>query len=210
MNINNVKKTLNELDGDITLVAVTKNQSINDVKELELLGVNNFGENKLQELIKKKEYFPNANWHFIGRIQSNKIKDMVHNCVLIHSVASIKHLSKINLEASKINIVQDILVQINIANDPNKDGLSQLELDELIANQNDYLHIRVRGMMVIGDHTDDINKISTTFATANVLFKELQQQFTNFDILSMGMSNDYKLAIQQGSNCVRVGSLLFK
>lgn len=157
MNINNVKKVLNELDGDKTLVAVTKNQSIDDVKELELLGVNNFGENKLQELLKKKEHFPNANWHFIGRIQSNKIKDMVHNCVLIHSVASIKHLSKINLEASKINKVQDILVQIN-----------------------------------------------------NTLFKHLQLQSSNFDILSMGMSNDYKLAIQQGSNCVRIGSLLFK
>ncbi len=207
MDINKVNNIQNSL-GTAKLIAVTKNQDIEAVKLLFDNGYTEFGENKLQELIKKKEILPNANWHFIGRIQSNKIKQIVHHSVLIHSVSEFRYLQKINDEAGKINKIQDVLLQLNIANEVTKKGLSKDDL-ELIINSN-FNNVRICGMMVMGDHTDDQVKIEATFKTAKTEFDQLQSKFENFNILSMGMSSDYELAIKCGSNMVRIGTLLFK
>ncbi len=207
MDINKVNNIQNSL-GTAKLIAVTKNQDIEAVKLLFDNGYTEFGENKLQELIKKKEILPNANWHFIGRIQSNKIKQIVHHSVLIHSVSEFRYLQKINDEAGKFNKIQDVLLQLNIANEVTKKGLSKDDL-ELIINSN-FNNVRICGMMVMGDHTDDQVKIEATFKTAKTEFDQLQSKFENFNILSMGMSSDYELAIKCGSNMVRIGTLLFK
>lgn len=207
MNINTVDNIKASL-GDATLIAVTKNQKIEDVQSLYDHGYREFGENKLQELIKKKELFGDANWHFIGRIQSNKLKQIVTHAVLIHSVSEFRYLQKIDAEASKIGKVQDVLLQLNIAGEQTKKGLTEDDL-ELIINSN-FKHVRIRGLMVMGDHTTDEAAIRNTFELAKHRFEELKSKFDSFDILSMGMSSDYELAIECGSNMVRIGTLLFK
>lgn len=210
MNINNTSNIIESIPQGVKLIAVTKNQTIEDVTALHQLGINNFGENRLQELVKKKAIFPDVNWHFIGRIQSNKLKDVVKHAVLIHSVSELRYLEKINTEAAKINKVQDVLLQLNIAGEETKKGISKEQFDYIINNQSAFTNVRVRGIMVMGDHVDDVNAITTTFTQAKQLFDTINDSHPNFDILSMGMSSDYQLAIKCGSTMVRIGTLLFK
>ncbi len=210
MNIKTTETIINNIPSNVTLVSVTKNQTIEDVTSLYNLGCNNFGENKLQELVKKKELFPEASWHFIGRIQSNKLRDIVKHSVLIHSVSELRYLEKINLEASKIDKIQDVLLQVNIAGEESKKGISNEQFEYIIANQDLFSNVRVRGLMVMGDHVEDETQIKATFDTAKVLFDTVHTTNPDFDILSMGMSGDYKLAIECGSTMVRIGTLLFK
>lgn len=193
-----------------TLIAVTKMQTIEDVQFLVDMGIENLAENKLQELLKKKEHFPNVNWHFIGRIQSNKINKIVANSFLIHSVASLRHLQLINDVARKQGKIQNILIQLNIANESTKAGFSSDELKQLLDSYDQYQNIKICGLMVIGNHTDDQGLIKETFIQANDQFNQLKNHFPSFDILSMGMSNDYQIALNCGSTHVRIGSLLFK
>lgn len=208
MNINKVNDIRNSIGDTTTLVAVTKNQSIEDVQVLYDNGYRQFGENKLQELVKKKEIFPDATWHFIGRIQSNKLKAIVANSALIHSVSEYRYLQKINSEAQKIDKVQDVLLQLNIANEPTKKGLTQDDLDAII-NEDSFTNINIRGIMVMGDHVEDEATIINTFRVAKETFETLKSNFDSFDTLSMGMSSDYMLAVQNGSTMVRLGTILF-
>ncbi len=198
-------KTFLKLNTEITLVAVSKYYESEKIQKAYNLGFRNFGESKLQDLEKKQEILKDLdiNWHFIGRLQSNKIKKIVLYSDLIHSVSNSKHLEKINLEAEKINKVQNILLQVNIANEHNKDGFS-LEEFESIINDVNFNNINIEGIMVIGPHTeneDDINKI---FKEAYLLFKK-----HNFKTLSMGMSFDYEIALKNNSNCLRIGKSIF-
>ncbi|WOO88890.1 YggS family pyridoxal phosphate-dependent enzyme [Mollicutes bacterium LVI A0078] len=208
MNINKVNEIRNSIGDNTTLVAVTKNQSIEDVQVLYDNGYRQFGENKLQELVKKKQIFPDATWHFIGRIQSNKLKAIVANSALIHSVSEYRYLQKINSEAQKIDKVQDVLLQLNIANEPTKKGLTQGDLDAII-NEDSFSNVNIRGIMVMGDHVDDEATIINTFRVAKETFETLKSDFDSFDTLSMGMSSDYMLAVQNGSTMVRLGTILF-
>lgn len=208
MNINKVNEIRNSIGDNTTLVAVTKNQSIEDVQVLYDNGYRQFGENKLQELVKKKEIFPDANWHFIGRIQSNKLKAIVANSALIHSVSEYRYLQKINSEAQKIDKVQDVLLQLNIANEPTKKGLTQDDLNTII-NEDSFNNVNIRGIMVMGDHVEDEATIINTFRVAKETFETLKSDFDSFDTLSMGMSSDYMLAVQNGSTMVRLGTILF-
>lgn len=208
MNINKVNEIRNSIGDNTTLVAVTKNQSIEDVQVLYDNGYRQFGENKLQELVRKKEIFPDATWHFIGRIQSNKLKAIVANSALIHSVSEYRYLQKINSEAQKIDKVQDVLLQLNIANEPTKKGLTQDDLDAII-NEDSFTNINIRGIMVMGDHVEDEATIINTFRVAKETFETLKSNFDSFDTLSMGMSSDYMLAVQNGSTMVRLGTILF-
>lgn len=208
MNIENTKAIINSINNDVTLVGVTKNQTIEDVTSLYNLGVTNLGENKLQELVKKKQLFPDANWHFIGRIQSNKIKDIVKHSCLIHSVSELRYLEKINLEAGKLDIIQDILIQLNVAGEDSKKGMPMSDFEYIMNSQDQFPNVVVRGLMVMGDHVDDDSVIKNTFDTSKVLFDRYATD--TFNTLSMGMSGDYQLAIECGSTMVRIGTLLFK
>lgn len=212
------KRIREELDNkNVTLVAVSKTKSAEDILELYHLGQRDFGENYVQELTGKYEQLPkDIRWHFIGHLQSNKVKYIAPFISLVHSVDSQKLLKEINKEAGKNNRVIDCLLQIYIAKEETKFGLDEGELHELAGtnctNLENFENIKTRGLMGMASFSDDMVKVKEEFKVLKSLFdKYANQDNENFDfkILSMGMSADYHTAIEEGSNMVRIGSLLF-
>lgn len=193
-----------EITNSVKVVAVTKNRTIEEINNIYSQGCRDFGENKLQELEEKVDSFPDVNWHFIGRIQSKKIPKIVKHSYLIHSISEFKQIEKTNNAAKNINKVQNILLQINISLEETKGGFLVEEIEEAVTLARSLENLNLVGFMVMGDNTNDTIKIEHTFKTAKKLFDHYE-----LDILSMGMSGDYNLAIKCGSNCVRVGSILF-
>jgi pyridoxal phosphate enzyme (YggS family) len=207
---------MNELrDKNVTLVAVSKTKTAEDIFELYRLGQKDFGENYGQELLEKYlKLPPDINWHFIGHLQTNKVKNIVPSVHLIHSVDSYKLLSEINKQALKINHIINCLLQVHIAKEETKFGFDEKELDATInelANAS-MQNINVVGLMGMASFTNDMNKVRNEFKYLKAIFDKYKSsgfQHSNFHILSMGMSNDYKIAIEEGSNMIRIGSLLF-
>lgn len=205
--------------GNATLVAVSKMQTIESIKHLYKLGQRDFGENYVQELIEKQALLPNdIRWHFIGHLQSNKVKYVAPFIHLIQSVDSFKLLLEINRQAKKLERVIDCLLQVHIAAEETKFGLRDDELDELIkgflnANAaNELVNVRVCGLMGMGSFSDDITKVRLEFEYLSTLYDKYSHTNTaNFEFrhLSMGMSSDYRVALEEGSTMVRIGSLLF-
>ena len=201
---------------EVTLVSVSKTKPVEDILELYQLGQRDFGENYVQELVDKEAQLPkDIRWHFIGHLQSNKVKNIAPFVHLIHGVDSFKLLKEINKQAQKLNRIMDVLLQVHIAQEETKFGLSGDELNDIF-NTNAELHklqnIRITGLMGMASFTDDENKIREEFHYLKTLFdKHTQLQTSNLklQILSMGMSSDYKIAIEEGSTMVRIGSLLF-
>ena len=200
--INKIKKEI----GNALLVAVSKTKSNEEILKAYELGIRDFGENYVQELISKMDSLPkDINWHMIGHLQTNKVRDIVkRNIYLIESVDSIKLAKEINKEAIKNNKNINILIEVNIANDINKTGCSVTELENLINEVKDLSNINLLGLMAIAPHTDNKDDIRNAFKE----MKELKEKY-NFEFLSMGMSNDYKIAIEEGSNIVRIGKRIF-
>lgn len=208
---------------NVTLVAVSKTKSVEDILELYHLGQRNFGENYVQELVEKHEQLPeDIRWHFIGHLQSNKVKLIAPFVSLIQSVDSKKLLKEINKEAKKNNRVIDCLLQVHIAKEETKFGLDEHELEEIrkatnyTNNTNEdnetYKNICIKGLMGMASFTDDKEIIRKEFGFLKSLFEKYSKlQTTNYKLqtISMGMSGDYKMAIEEGSNMVRIGSLLF-
>ena len=193
---------------NITLVAVSKTKPVEDILELYNLGHRDFGENYVQELAKKAEQLPNdIRWHFIGHLQSNKVKSIVSFIYLIHGIDSLKLLTEIDKQAEKNNRIIDCLLQVHIAQEETKFGFDEAELFGLDLKQ--FPNVRIKGLMGMASLTDDINKIRIEFKTLKILFEKLKTQNPELSILSTGMSADYKIAIEEGSNMVRIGSLLF-
>jgi pyridoxal phosphate enzyme (YggS family) len=192
----------------ITLVAVSKTKPIEDIFELYNLGHRDFGENYVQELVEKAEQLPkDIRWHFIGHLQSNKVKLITPFIYLIHGVDSLKLLKEIDKQAEKNKRIIDCLLQVHIAQEETKFGFDETELLNLELKQ--FLNVRIKGVMGMASLTDDINKIRIEFKSLKTLFEKLKTQNPELSILSMGMSADYKIAIEEGSNMVRIGSLLF-
>jgi len=201
---------------NVTLVAVSKTKPVEDILELYNLGQRDFGENYVQELVEKYKQLPkDIRWHFIGHLQSNKVKHIAPFVSLIHSVDSEKLLKEINKEAKKNNRIIDCLLEVYIAKEESKFGLNEEELQALItriSDANSFNNISVKGLMGMASFTDDKEVVRKEFAQLKFLFDEYSQFTTHhssFTILSMGMSADYETAIDQGSNMVRIGSLLF-
>lgn len=193
---------------NITLVAVSKTKPIEEILELYDLGHRDFGENYVQELVEKAELLPNdIRWHFIGHLQTNKVKLITPFIYLIHGVDSLKLLKELDKRAEKNKRVINCLFQIHIAQEETKFGFDETELLYLDLKQ--YLNVRIKGLMGMASLTDDINKIRIEFKSLKILFEKLKTQNPELTILSMGMSADYKIAIEEGSNMVRIGSLLF-
>ena len=191
----------------ITLVAVSKTKPIEDILELYNLGHRDFGENYVQELSEKAEKLPNdIRWHFIGHLQTNKVKSIIPFVYLIHGVDSLKLLTEINKQAEKNKRIIDCLLQVHIAQEETKFGFDETEFSNLELKQ--FLNVRIKGLMGMASLTDDINKIRIEFKSLKTLFEKLKTQNPELSILSMGMSADYKIAIEEGSNMVRIGSLL--
>ena len=219
MLINQAKysEIVQELDEKAVLVAVSKTKPVEAIKELYDLGHRDFGENYVQELVEKQQKLPkDIRWHFIGHLQSNKVKYIAPFVHLVHGVDSFKLLQQINKEAKKHNRTIDVLLQVHIAEEETKFGLDENELHHLLHTNSDELHkltnTTIKGLMGMASFTDDIENIRREFRHLKSLFdKYVQSQIQNskFEILSMGMSSDYVIAIEEGSNMVRIGSLIF-
>ena len=196
---------------NFTCVAVSKTKPIEDIEKIYNLGHKDFGENKVQELELKHSSLPkDIKWHMIGHLQTNKVKKVVPLVSLIHSVDSLKLLKTINKESKKINKITDCLIQINISNEDSKYGFSEDQINFLNKNSlNEYQNVRIRGLMGMASFSSDKNKVEKEFHFLKQIFNGLKKELTDFDILSMGMSNDYEIALEAGSNMIRIGSKIF-
>jgi len=193
-------------------VAVSKTKTINEINNIYKLGHRDFGENKVQELLKKQKELPqDINWHMIGHLQTNKVKKILPISYLIHSVDSLKLLNVIQKESKKLNIISNILIQINISEEISKYGFQYDEADSLITKnlKKKYKNIKLRGLMGMASFTDDENIIKNQFNKLNNLYTQKKDEIDSINTLSMGMSNDYKLALEHGSNMIRIGSKIF-
>ncbi len=217
MSINKEKyqEILLKLSGKATLVAVSKTKPAEDILELYKLGQRDFGENYVQELVEKQEQLPkDIRWHFIGHLQSNKVKYIAPFVHLIHGVDSFNLLKEINKQAAKHNRIIDCLLQVRISKEETKFGLDEKELHELTELQqlHELKNIRITGLMGMASFTEDNDLIIQEFKFLKRLFDAyVQQQTTNIKLqtLSMGMSADFQFALDAGSNMVRIGSMLF-
>jgi pyridoxal phosphate enzyme (YggS family) len=209
INIKKYNELINELKGKSVLVAVSKTKTIEDIQALYNLGQRDFGENYVQELIDKEAALPkDIRWHYIGHLQSNKVKYIAPFVNLIHGVDSLKLLKEINKQALKNNRVIDCLLQIHIAKEETKFGLDEKELYELFELHDlaGLKNINITGLMGMASFSDDLNLVRNEFNNLKKIFDSVASKLK---ILSMGMSSDYKIAIEEGSNMVRIGSLLF-
>lgn len=205
-------KILHEIPNDVKLVAVSKSKPVEMIIEAYNTGQRDFGENKVQELISKKERLPeDIRWHFIGKLQTNKVKYLVSNVYLIHSLSSIKLLEKIESEFGKNNLCANVLIQINIGREESKSGIYEEEIEDMISAVEKCKHVKVKGIMVIIPKGNE-EENRCYFSRTKQIFDQLKERmFENIsmEVLSMGMTNDYKIAIQEGANLVRIGSGIF-
>ena len=208
-------RILHELGEEVELVAVSKIQPVESIQALYNFGHRDFGENYVQELVEKAERLPkDIRWHFIGHLQTNKVKYIAPFIYLVHGVDSLKLLKEINKQAEKNNRIIHVLLQVHIAKETTKFGLNESELKEIIdqIQQSEFKNILIKGLMGMATFTDDIEKIQAEFQYLKSLYDQyasISHNAFQWSTLSMGMSDDYKIAIQNGSNMVRIGSLLF-
>ena len=193
----------------VQLIAVSKTKPASDIEALYQLGQRDFGENYVQELVDKSAALPkDIHWHFIGHLQSNKVKYIAPFVYLIHGIDSYKLLQEVNKQAAKSNRVIDCLLQVHIAEEETKFGFDNNEL-EALPDLNELKHVRVCGLMGMASFSEDMVKVKGEFHNLKTIFDQLQKKYATIQILSMGMSGDYQMAVEEGSNMVRVGSLLF-
>ena len=207
-----IKEIRDSINKDIELVAVSKTKSKKEILEAYNAGQKVFGENKIQEMTVKHEELPkDIKWHMVGHVQSNKIKYMAPYVELVHGIDSLKSVKILNKEAKKNNRVIKCLLQLKISEEFTKFGLSKIEIESILNSINilGLKNINVAGIMTIGSFTENMNVVIKEFEKSKKIFNELKITFPNLKILSMGMSNDYKIAIKHGSNMIRVGSLIF-
>lgn len=209
---NNIKSLRSNIPNEVTLLAVSKTKPLNELEEAYNAGIRDFGENKVQELKDKFENFhKDVRWHFIGNLQTNKVKYLVGKTFLIHSLSSIKLLEVIEKEFGKKNIIADTLIQINIGREESKGGLLEEDLDTLIEAIEKCKFVKVKGIMaVIPKGNEESNRYY--FKKVRDIFDSLKsKEFKNIkmEILSMGMTHDYHIAIEEGSNFIRIGEGIF-
>lgn len=224
MPVNELKfrKIITDLSAkNVELVAVSKIQSVTDIKKLYELGQRDFGENYVQELVEKQPLLPpDLRWHFIGHLQTNKVKKIAPFVYLIQGVDSMKLLLEINKHAKKLNKTIRCLLQVHITQEETKFGLDEAELEQILAHvtktPEKVSNILISGLMGMASFSDDIDKVRREMNYLKMLFDKYKSVCADsnghncsFTTLSMGMSGDYKIAIQEGSNMVRIGSLLF-
>ena len=208
----NLFKIKSSLPEAVTLVVVTKTQPIEKIMEVYAAGHRIFGENKVQEMLDKYESLPkDIQWHLIGHLQSNKVKFIAPFVSLIHSVDSLKLLQEINKQAQKNNRIINCLLQIYIAKEETKFGFDFGEAEKLLLSEEykQLKNIKIVGLMGMATNTADQDQIRKEFQSLNTFYKKLQAQGFPIHILSMGMSSDFTIAIENGSNMIRVGSSIF-
>ncbi len=211
----NIKTIKSGLPEHVTLVAVTKTKPIDSILEAYGTGHRDFGENKVQEMVAKHEQLPeDINWHMIGHLQRNKVKYMAHFVHMIHGVDSLKLLREIDRQAQKHDRVINCLLQLKIAQEDSKFGMN-METARSICSSDEFMelkHIQIVGVMGMATFTDDLDVISSEFDYLKACFDDLAsffEPYSGFEVISMGMSADYELAVEKGSNMVRIGSHIF-
>lgn len=198
---------------EVTIIAVSKTKPLGDIVELQQYGVMDFGENKVQELCKKYEEIEKpVRWHLIGHLQTNKVKYIVDKVELIHSVDSLKLAKQISKEAIKKEVTVPILIQVNVAQEETKFGLDTEEVMDLVYDISQLPNLAIKGLMTIAPFVDDPEENRDYFRKLKQLFVDIKaKNFDNVDmsILSMGMTNDYEVAIEEGATMIRVGTGIF-
>ena len=211
--IKNVCEKMNKPVEEVTLLGVTKTYEADVINASIDFGITDIAENKVQEIVRKYDaVHKGVKWHLIGHLQTNKVKYIIDKVDLIHSVDSFKLASEIDSRASKIGKVQDILIQINIADETQKYGISPNALDELLEQLSSLDNIRVLGLMNIAPLVENPESLRMDFKAMAKLYERLKHcAYANVDarVLSMGMSNDYDIAIEEGSNMVRIGTKIY-
>ena len=198
---------------EVTLIAVSKTKPVETLQEAYELGVRIFGENKVQELTAKYEALPkDIHWHMIGHLQTNKVKYIIDKAELIHSVDSLKLAETIEKEAAKHDLIADILVEVNVAEEESKFGMKMEEVIPFVEKVSAFPHVRVRGLMTIAPFVEDPEENRSIFADLHKLYIDIKKKNHDNDtvsVLSMGMTNDYEVAIEEGATMVRVGTGIF-
>ena len=198
---------------EVTLLAVSKRKPLSDIETLLALGQKDFGENYVQELLDKEEKVTEpVRWHMIGHLQTNKVRQIVGKTALIHSVDSVRLAERIEREAGKRDLSADILIQVNVAHEDSKFGLDTGQTEELIRKISTFPHVRVRGLMTSAPFVEDSEKNRCYFRKLHKLFVDIGSKNidnVSMDILSMGMTNDYEVAIEEGATMVRIGTAIF-
>ena len=206
----NLKSILSKLPKSVTLVAVSKTKPNTAIMEAYVAGHRVFGENKVQDMVAKSEELPSdIQWHMIGHLQTNKVRYIAPFVSLIHGVDSLKLIKEIDKRAAQNNRIIDCLLQIHIAEEETKFGLSDIEATEVLAYAKHLKHVRIKGLMGMATNTRDESIVRNEFAGLKELFLKFQSVSKDLQIISMGMSADYEIAIEQGSNMIRVGSAIF-
>ena len=206
---NSLNSIKDEIDKKVKIVVVSKTRSKKEILDIYNKDHRDFGENKVQEILEKNEKLPkDIRWHFIGHLQTNKVKYIIPFISLIHSVDSLKLLKEINKRARAKNKIINCLIQVKIANEESKYGFKINEISDVMNYASELEHILVKGLMGMATNTDNNNLIDKEFKLLNTEFKKYKSKI--FNVLSMGMSNDYKLAINNESNMLRLGSIIFE
>ena len=212
----NIRKLRAEISDHVAIIAVSKRKSVEDIMQAYQAGHRIFGENRVQELIEKQALLPgDINWHMIGHLQTNKVKYIAGFVDMIHSVDSLKLALAIDREADKTGRVIPVLLQVYIADEENKFGFSEDELNSLLdsAELSDLENIRIDGLMGMATYTEDLEKIRSEFRYLGEVFSRVKNAYfagsDHFRQISMGMSGDYEIAIEEGSTMIRVGTVIF-
>lgn len=197
----------------VTLVAVTKNHPVEAVQEVAQLGVRTVGENRVQEAKEKMELYqgPELQWHLIGQLQNNKVRNAVGKFSLIHSVHSVKLLDEIQRIAAREGLIQEVLLQVNVAREESKSGMDVEEFPTIQEYAKSLPNVRVKGLMCMAPFFDDPEEARPIFRVAHALFEDMKLHFYEGQIeyISMGMTHDFEVAIEEGANIVRVGTAIF-
>lgn len=199
--------------GDVTLIAVSKTKPIPKLTEIYEAGIRDFGENKVQELVLKQDEMPkDIKWHMIGHLQRNKVKSVIDKVRLIHSVDSYRLAEEINIQAKKKNILVPILVEVNIAEEESKFGINEEDARQLVEEIAELQNLRIKGLMTIAPYTEDPEDNRQYFRTIRQLSVDIANKNidnVSMNVLSMGMTGDYMVAIEEGATLVRVGTGIF-
>ena len=212
--VGNACKKAGRNPGDITVVAVSKTVDYQRAKEAVEAGINNLGENRVQELVKKYEDMKDtdAKWHMIGHLQKNKVKYIIDKTVLIHSIESLELAEEINKRANKNNLIADILIELNIGEEESKFGITEERVYDFINSMDKFDNIRVLGLMTVAPFCENPEDVRWVFKKMKNIYDKvstMKLQNVQMKYLSMGMTNDFEIAIEEGSNIIRVGTAIF-
>lgn len=198
---------------EVTLIAVSKTKPVSMLEEAYAEGIRCFGENKVQELTEKYDHLPSdIKWHMIGHLQRNKVKYIIDKAELIHSVDSLRLAETIEQEAAKKNVIANILIEVNVAEEDSKFGLKVEEVIPLIEEISKFPHVKIKGLMTIAPYVENPEENRSVFARLRKLSVDITEKNidnVNVEILSMGMTNDYQVAIEEGATLIRVGTGIF-